>query len=197
MSPRIVTSRDAIAQAAFDLVREDGHEALTVRHIAKRLGCSTQPLLYHYQSIEEIRKAAYELAEAFRTSYVTELHGDYPHPMLEVGMRYLRFGHDEANLFRFLFQTNELSGRDLLALNDDEKLAPVIDVLQRSANLEREQAKLAFTSLAVMAHGYASFMANNAMPFNEELAEQLLVNAFKGAVIPTSVLMEQLDHRKG
>ena len=197
MSPRIVTTRDAIAQAAFEIVREEGCEALTVRHIAERLGCTTQPLLYHFKSVEEIRKAAYELAEAFRTSYITELHGDYPHPMLEVGMRYLRFGHDEANVFRFLFQTNELSGRDLLALNDDEKLAPVIDVLQRSAGLDREQAKLAFTSLAVMAHGYASFMANNAMPFNEELARQLLVNAFLGAMAPADALPNLLKHRKG
>lgn len=182
MSPRIVTTRDAIAQAAFEIVRQEGHEALTARHIADRLGCSTQPLLYHFRSVGEIRQAAYELAEAFRTSYITELHGDYPHPMLEVGMRYLRFGHDEAPLFRFLFQTDEFAGRDLLALNDDEKLAPVIEVLQQSAGLSRDQAKLAFTSLAVMAHGYASFMANNSMPFNEALAKQLLINAFTGAM---------------
>ena len=135
MSPKIVTTRDGIAQAAFEIVRMEGHEALTVRRIARHLGCSTQPVLYHFQSIDEIRQAAYGLAEEFRTRYITELHGDYPHPMLEVGMRYLRFGHDEAHLFRFLFQTNVFSGRDLLALNDDEKLAPVIDVLQQAAGL--------------------------------------------------------------
>lgn len=182
MSPRIVTTREGIAQAAFEIVREEGHEALTVRHIAERLGCSTQPLLYHYESIEEIKQAAYELAESYRTSFITDLRGDYSHPMLEVGMRYLRFGHDEAHLFRFLFQTGRYSGRDLLALNDDEQLGPVIDVLQKAAGLEREHAKLVFTSLAIMAHGYASFMANNSMPFNEDLAKQLLVNAFTGAM---------------
>ena len=197
MSPKIVTTRNEIAQAAFDIVREEGHEALTARHIAERLGCSTQPLLYHFQSIEEIRQAAYELAETFRTNYITELHGDYPHPMLEVGMRYLRFGHDEPHLFRFLFQTGRYSGRDLLGLNDDEKRAPVIDVLQQAAGLDRDQAKLAFTSLAVMAHGYASFMANNAMPFNEELAKQLLINAFVGAMAAAQKSVDLSSFRKG
>lgn len=182
MSPRIVTTRDEIAQAAFEIVREEGHEALTVRHIAERLGCSTQPLLYHYKSIEDIKQAAYDLAEEFRTRYITELSGEYPHPMLEVGMRYLRFGHEEARLFRFLFQTGRYSGLDLLALNDDEKLAPVIDVLQQVSQLDRERARLMFTSIAVMAHGYASFMANNSMPFNEGLAKQLLINAYTGAM---------------
>ena len=43
MSPKVVTSRNEIAQAAFEIVREEGHEFLTVRHIAERLGCSTQP----------------------------------------------------------------------------------------------------------------------------------------------------------
>ena len=112
MSPKVVTSRDEIAQAAFEIVRDEGHEFLTVRHIAERLGCSTQPLLYHFKSIEEIRLAAYNLAEEFRTRFITELSGEYPHPMLEVGMRYLRFGHDEARLFRFLFQTGRYSGQD-------------------------------------------------------------------------------------
>ena len=182
MSPRIVTTRDEIAQVAFEIVREEGHEALTVRHIAERIGCSTQPLLYHYKSIEEIKQAAYDLAEEFRTRYITKLSGEYSHPMLEVGMRYLRFGHEEARLFRFLFQTGRYSGLDLLALNDDEKLAPVIDVLQQVSQLERERAKLMFTSIAVMAHGYASFMANNSMPFNEGLAKQLLINAYTGAM---------------
>ena len=182
MSPRIVTTRDEIAQVAFEIVREEGHEALTVRHIAERIGCSTQPLLYHYKSIEEIKQAAYNLAEEFRTRYITKLSGEYAHPMLEVGMRYLRFGHEEARLFRFLFQTGRYSGLDLLALNDDEKLAPVIDVLQQVSQLDRERAKLMFTSIAVMAHGYASFMANNSMPFNEGLAKQLLINAYTGAM---------------
>ena len=67
----------------------------------------------------------------------------------------------------------------------------MIEVLQRTAGLDREHAKIVFTSLAVMAHGYASFMANNAMPFNEELAKQLLVNAFAGAMAATQEPLEQ------
>ena len=197
MSPKIVATRETIAKTAFEIAREEGCEALTVRHIAERLGCSTQPLLYHFESAEEIRRAAYELADSFHTDYITDLQGDYPYPMLEVGMRYLRFGHDEPHLFRFLFQTNEFAGHDLLALNDDESLSPVIDVLQQTADLEREEAKHVFTSLAVMAHGYASLMANNAMPFNEELASQLLVNAFVGAVTPAETLFDQLDDQEG
>ncbi|MBO7701528.1 MAG: TetR/AcrR family transcriptional regulator [Eggerthellaceae bacterium] len=197
MSPKVVATRDSIAQAAFEIVREEGHEALTVRHIAERLSCSTQPLLYHFKSIKEIRRAAYEIADAFHTGYITDLQGSYPDPMLELGMRYLRFGHDEPHLFRFLFQTNEYAGRDLLSLNDDENLAPVIDVLQQAAGLDRSEAKLVFTTLAVMAHGYASLMANNAMPFNEELANQLLVNAFVGAVTPSDALLDQSGNQEG
>ncbi|MDO5107911.1 MAG: TetR family transcriptional regulator [Coriobacteriaceae bacterium] len=197
MSPKVVATRETIAQAAFEIAREEGHEALTVRHIAERLGCSTQPLLYHFRSVEEIRRAAYEIADAFHTDYITDLQGSYPDSMLELGMRYLRFGHDEARLFRFLFQTNEYAGRDLLAINDDENLAPVIDVLQKAAGLDRDRAKLVFTSLAVMAHGYASLMANNAMPFNEELACQLLVNAFVGAVTPAGTLPDQPNGEEG
>ena len=44
MPPKARITRDMILDAAFDLVRAEGHEALNVRTLAKRLGCSTQPI---------------------------------------------------------------------------------------------------------------------------------------------------------
>ena len=106
MAPKAKITRQGIIDAAVEVIRSHGHENLNVRTIAERLSCSTQPVLYHFQSMEEIRAAAYEAADAMHTAYILSvpLRKD---PMMELGMNYIRFGFEEKNLFRFLFQSNK------------------------------------------------------------------------------------------
>ena len=61
----------------------------------QKLGCSTQPVLYHFKTIEDVRIAAHKKASEFHIDYVTNLSGKYERPMLEVGMRYL-YRHRKA-----------------------------------------------------------------------------------------------------
>ena len=56
MPPSIKTSREEIVRAAFEIVREQGADALSARAVAKALGCSTQPVMYHFGSIAELKK---------------------------------------------------------------------------------------------------------------------------------------------
>ena len=48
------------------LVREQGFEALTARNLSKRIGCSTQPILYHFADMKELRKVMRETEAFFR-----------------------------------------------------------------------------------------------------------------------------------
>jgi len=64
MPPKARVTREDILNAAFDLIRAEGQEALSVRAVAKRLGCSTQPVLYNFATVEELKDAVYEKAEA-------------------------------------------------------------------------------------------------------------------------------------
>ena len=75
MPPKPKVTRNQIVAAAFELVRTQGHESLNVRTLAKALGCSTQPLLYWFDSMEEIRRETYVVAD-----YIT-------YPSYEEGMR--------------------------------------------------------------------------------------------------------------
>ena len=65
-------TRDGIVKAAFELIRTQGHEALNARTLAEALGCSTQPLLYWFASMDEIRRETYRAADAFHTGFITD-----------------------------------------------------------------------------------------------------------------------------
>ena len=65
-------TRDDIIAAAVELVRTQGHESLNARSLAAMLGCSTQPVLYHFASMDEVRSTAYQAIDELRTTYLME-----------------------------------------------------------------------------------------------------------------------------
>lgn len=182
MAPKAKITKEMIADAAFEIVREKGADKLTARTISEQLSCSTQPVLYYFDSVEDIRKAAYAKADAYHAAYIMSGERDYGNPMLTMGMNYIRFAREESNLFRFLFQTNELSGVSLLDLMETEEMLPLFAVLQNELSISAEDAKDVFRTLFIFVHGYAALYANNAMLYDETSMIEALEKVFVGAV---------------
>ena len=70
MPPKVKVSKEMVANASFEVIRSSGHENLNARTIAEHLGCSTQPVLYSYKTVDEIREAAYEIADRYHTEFI-------------------------------------------------------------------------------------------------------------------------------
>ncbi len=182
MPPKIKITKEMIENAAFDIVRAEGADKITARRISEQLQCSTQPVLYHFSSVEEIKKATYQKADAYHSSYLMNLEKDYGDPMLTIGMNYIRFAMEERNLFRFLFQTNEFSGANLQDLIDAPELSPVLCILQGETETTEAAAKEIFSTLFIFVHGYASMFANNSMDYDEKKLVAMLTKVLLGAV---------------
>lgn len=181
MPPRVKVTKEMVQDAAFDIVRKTGHENLNVRTIADRLHCSTQPVLYNYRTMEEIRDAAYKKADSFHTAYIMPKETDKD-PMLALGLNYVRFGHEESNLFRFLFQTDKFRGMDMDDLMSDPDLSGVIDIMAAGLGVDEADAGEMFRTFFCVAHGLASLLANNAMDYDEEESSRMLESVFYGMV---------------
>lgn len=180
MPPKAKITRDMIVDAAFEIVRECGAENINARTVSKKLGCSTQPVMYHFKKIEDIKKAVYQKADQYHSAYITDIHSDAP--MKEIGLNYIRFAATEKNLFRFLFQSNEFSGKNISELIRVDELQPILVILAHTAEVNLEQAGVIFKSLFLFAHGYSSMFANNSMEYNEETISADLERMFIGAV---------------
>ena len=61
MAPRVKVTGETVVNAAVEVVRECGAQALNARALAARLGCSTQPIFSNFASMEELRRAVDEL----------------------------------------------------------------------------------------------------------------------------------------
>ena len=192
MPPRVKITRDMIVSAATEIVRESGAEALNARTVAQKLNCSTQPVMYHFATMEDLKRAAYAQADRFHTDCLMKRSGRRD-PLLEIGLNYIRFAIQEPRLFRFLFQSGYAKENNLLEMLDSEELAPVLAAMQEGLGMDRGKTKDVFLSVALFAHGYASIIANNALEFDEDLVAAHLERAFLGAVMAVN---QEEDHEE-
>lgn len=114
MPPKVKITKEMIIDAAFEIARSEGAENINARAVSKKLGCSTQPVMYHFKTIEELKKTVYVKADEYHSEYITNIQSE--NPMKDIGLNYIRFAETEKNLFRFLFQTNEFIGKNISEL---------------------------------------------------------------------------------
>lgn len=186
MPKKAKITKEMIVEAAFEIARKTGAENINARSVSEELGCSTQPVMYHFATIEELKKAAYEVADRYHTEYLMDT--GQKDMLLGIGLNYIRFAAEEENLFRFLFQSGYAIGNNLAEIINSEDLAPILLPMQKAMGLDMEQTKEVFATLAMFAHGYASLIANNGMKYNEDYIAEHLKRVYKGAV---SVLQEE------
>lgn len=179
MPPKVKVTKEMVLEASFEVIRASGHENLNARTIAEYLGCSTQPVLYNFKTVDEIREAAYVVADEYHTSFIMPKEAD-ENPMLSLGLNYVRFGHEEKNLFRFLFQTDQFGGMDVAAIMSDPNLSGVIEVMAGGLECGVGEAREMFLTFFCVAHGLASLLANNSMDYDVEQCKKMLDNVFFG-----------------
>lgn len=181
MPPKAKITKDMIINAAFEIVRTVGAEEISARTVAEKLGTSTQPVMYYFATIAELKRAVYTRADRFHTEYITSFEVENCNIMNKIGRQYIRFAKEEKNLFRFLFQSDFVAGDGIAGIIDTEEAAPVVELMSRATGLDINKTKQVFLLIAMFAHGYASMLANNTLEYDENVIMAHLELAYKGA----------------
>ncbi len=175
MPRKPATTKEAMIEGAFRLIRENGHAFLTARNLAAFLGCSTQPVMYQFPNMDTLKDLTYQKTDAFHSEYILA-GGD----LLEIGLRYIRFAEEEPHLFRFLFQSGRFTGLSLEDLIRAPETAGVLAAVSAEEDLTPEEAAAFFEPLAALVHGYASLIANNAMKYDPDAVRNALITVAEG-----------------
>ncbi len=179
-----------IIVAAFEVARKTGAENINARTVSKELNCSTQPVMYHFATIEELKRAAYAEADKYHTEYLMRAADAKEDVMLGIGLNYIRFAVEEPHLFRFLFQSGFAVESNLLEMIDSKELVPVLLTMQEAMKMSMEQTKEIFVTLALFVHGYASIIVNNSLEYDEKQITMHLKRLYKG----TRLAQEEYQH---
>lgn len=191
MPPKAKITREMIIEAGIELVKAEGSENINARTVAKKLGCSTQPIMYLFKTIEALRMAIYARMDELHTEYLMNISPQPGEITLGIGLNYVRFAAEQPNSFRFLFQSGLIKEHSIIEMIDSDEIIPVIAALQEETQMSIEDTKIVFQTICLFVHGYASMIANNSLVFDEKLTEVQINRTFRGAIL---ALKEEKSH---
>lgn len=183
MPPKSRITRQMILDASFALVHESGIQSLNVRSVAARLKCSTQPVMYHFSTMEELKTEIYTIVSQQHSAQIMDIDlATDPNPCLTMGRKYINFALENVHLFRFLFQTDRVISRSLTDMLESEPFAPIFDAMAEKLDLTQTEARDVFASTFIAVHGFACLLANNSMDYSPQYSETLINYVFSGAL---------------
>lgn len=192
MPPRKRIFREDILKAAVKLVQEQGAQALSVRNIAQKLNCSTQPIYSEFENMETLRD---ELMTYVREKYLREDASNYK----QVALSFLHFARRERNLFQLVYLRQRAAGETLFEdpneMQTIYKLAVNLKLSQKqAAEMHRRMQYYCYSMAVMMATGYLNFSEEE---INEELTEyyRIILSYYK-QVKSEEELQQWLEHSR-
>ena len=178
MPPKAKVTRENILSACVEIIRQSGFDAVNARALASRLGCSTQPIFSHYQSMDALKDDALRYAEQVYQRYLrTDMEsGEFP-PYKASGMAYIRFAREEKQLFRLLFMRDRSAEPPRY---DGGDFDGIVDIIQSSTGLSRERAYLFHLEMWIYVHGIATMCATSYLNWDKELISRIMTDAYEG-----------------
>ena len=175
-------------EAAFNIVKTDGFEALTSRVLGTRLGSSARPIFTVFQSMDEVQQAVIESAKALYKEYVDQ--GlMWEHPFKGVGTQYILFSIHEPKLFQLLFMAEQPSTPDLSGVLPliEESYEEILLSIQNDYGINEPLAEKLYRHLWIYTHGIATLCATKMCRFTGEEISNMI----------TEVCMSILKNMKG
>lgn len=175
--------KEDILNAAFEIVRKDGLEKLSVRDIAKKLNCSVQPIYYQFKNFLKLQEELMIKIEKYFYHFIME-HKNQEMPVYkQIGINYIKFAKKESKLFQILFMSESSLNLNEFITNNDEDFKRLAKYIHISTELKDDDLKEFHIKMWIFTHGIATLVANNTCNLTEEQISKLLSYEFQALML--------------
>lgn len=178
MPPKVKITKEDIIRTAVEIARQNGADAINAREIAKALGCSTQPVFSNFSTMDDLRYAVVDAADALYREYITREIDAEKYPAYKAsGIAYIRFAKEEKELFKLLFMRDR---SDEPVQSETEETQKMYDLVQNATGLEDDKVKLFHLEMWAYVHGIATMTATGYLELQTELVSEMITDAYQG-----------------
>lgn len=172
MPPKKIVTREQILDAAMEITRNSGIDAVTARSIAAALGVSTHPIFTYFDTINSIKDDVLVRARELYHEYI--LQGlDEKIPFLGVGHQFLILAKNEPELFKMLFFKTTPDGKKHAYDEFEFTLALVVESVMKIYNVDKHTAECYYRNLWLMSLSFATLIVTGNCTYTDE--EMLLI----------------------
>ena len=177
MPPKVKVTKQDIVEAAVEIIRQHGTQGLNAREIASVLNCSTQPVFSNFATMDALNEAVMIRAEEIcREHLQREVEsGKYP-PYKANGMAYIRFAHEEKELFKLLYMYD----RKGVPPADSNLNQEMKSLVRHNTGMDEMNAQLFHLEMWAFVHGIATMFATGYLELDWELVSRMLTDAYQG-----------------
>lgn len=174
-------SRDQIIDAAVDVLRDGGFSAVNARSVAKKIGCSTQPIYFSFKSMDELKAALTERAIQMHTQRVRDSlrrHEGNDSRYSSYGMGFVKFAAEEKQLFRWLY----LEGQQLGPYQSDILMQEIIGVIVDEFGYTEDVARRFHQDMIYFTYGLAILANTDQLHLTEPELREALRREFRALI---------------
>ena len=179
MPPKVRFQQHNIVDAAFELARNHGLEAINARSVASEIGCSTQPLFRVFENMDQLKACVLEKAEQCFDAYINNTRKSQETSYKFVGMAYLLFAMNEPHLFQMVFLRccDNTAAKKKYGCSDH-----VIDTLVDKSGFNREQAQIIQRHMWIYTYGLAALLMTKQLCYDEAELSRMIDMEYRAIV---------------
>lgn len=184
MSRKVTVSKEIILDAALKMLIRDGYASVNIKSLAEEIGCSTQPLVWHFENMEGLRKALAEYAAEYASkkafqNKVSAKKQNAAEIFESLGRAYVKMAMKEPNLFRFLYLGESPLGKpyDLKDISRNKDSVLMADGIAGMTGISREGAARCIRDTVIYSHGIATMIATGVYNAGEKQIMSMIKSA--------------------
>lgn len=158
-SPKI--PKELILENALTMLIREGYAALNIKALAKEIGCSTQPISWHFGNMDGLRESLAQEALRYANRKLTPQSENFIEAFLQIGFSYVNMSFDEPNLFRFIYmgESKQYCRGGFSSILTDKGNAALIEGLSQYLHADKNEVGKFVQRMVVYTHGIASLIA--------------------------------------
>lgn len=169
MGRKTLITKEMILDTALRLLIREGYAAINIKSIAVEIGCSTQPIVWHFENMSGFRKAFLEYCIAYTKDQFTVWHDSLDEMLIQTAIHYIAIARSTPHLFRFVYADNkeECKNNEIIAALQLDNTRRIMELLCREKGLTQAQAAAFLMDFEFYIHGIASYTASGFCNYDE------------------------------
>ena len=166
MPPKVKFQKNEIVDAALDVARKQGIDAVTAREVAAVLKVSPRPIFTWFDTMDQLKAEVCSRAKEVYRGYIEQGLTEAV-PFLGIWHQYIRFAKEERELYKLLFLTRPgaASGGAMEALRLSQEMAR--PSIMRIYNMDADTADSFFRDIWLAAFSFATLIVTDDCPYTD------------------------------
>jgi len=192
MAPRKKFTKEDIISAAFNIAKDEGLDAITIRKVAEQLGSSIAPIYVNFNDVEELIQEVIQHTFTIVKNLILEQNTN--HPFRDIGIASIKFAKQYSILYRDLIMKD-----NPYMQHDEEKLQFIIEQMKKDSILDGfsdHELRHIILKMDIFQTGLAVSVANGLLPddFTEEKMIAMLDDVAEDVVLAARIRKDKKNN---